>query len=154
MKADFAYDHDADVYRCPAGQALTHRTMTEQQGLQMRLYGTNACNDCALKSRCSSGHELRVSRWEHEQLVEASKTRRRSPAVPMIVRRSPVEHPFGMIRSWAGTCHFLTRRLSGVGTEMALNVLTYNIKRMVAPVGIKGLKAAIAIKGVMAVDDH
>ncbi len=39
VKADFAYDHDADVYRCPAGQALTHRTTAEQQGLQMRRIG-------------------------------------------------------------------------------------------------------------------
>ncbi|WP_416136312.1 IS1182 family transposase [Cypionkella sp.] len=66
VKADFAYGHDVDVYRCPAGKALTHRTTTEQQGLQMRRYWTNACKDCALKSRCTTGHELRVSRWEHE----------------------------------------------------------------------------------------
>lgn len=57
VKADFAYDHDADVYRCQAGRA--HRTTTEQQGLQMRRYWTNACKTCALKSRCTSGHERR-----------------------------------------------------------------------------------------------
>ena len=143
VKADFAYDHDADVYRCPAGQALTHRTTTEQQGLQMRRYWTNACKACALKSRCTTGHERRVSRWEHEHLVEASNARRRSPAAPMSVRRSTVEHPFGTIKSWTGPCHFLTRRLSGVGTEMALNVLAYNIKRIITLLGVKGLMAAI-----------
>lgn len=57
VKADFAYEHDADVYRCPAGQALTHHTTTEQQGLQMRRYWTNACKDCGLKGRCTTGHE-------------------------------------------------------------------------------------------------
>lgn len=143
VKADFAYDHDADVYRCPAGQALTHRTTTEQQGLQMRRYWTNACKACALKSRCTSGNERRVSRWEHEHLVEASNARRRGLAAPMSVRRSTVEHPFGTIKSWTGPCHFLTRRLGGVGTEMALNVLAYNIKRMISLVGTKGLMAAI-----------
>jgi hypothetical protein len=143
VKADFVYEHNADIYRCPAGQALTHRTTTEQQGLQMRRYWTNACKDCALKSRCTTGHERRVSRWEHEHLVEASNARRRSPAAPMSIRRSTVEHPFGTIKSWTGPCHFLTRRLQGVRTEMALNVLAYNIKRMVALVGIKGLMAAI-----------
>ncbi len=143
VKADFTYDHDADVYRCPAGQALTHRTTTEQQGLQMRRYWTNACKACALKSRCTTGHERRVSRWEHEHLVEASNARRRSPAAPMSVRRSTVEHPFGTIKSWTGPCHFLTRRLSGVGTEMALNVLAYNIKRIITLLGVKGLMAAI-----------
>jgi transposase len=143
VKADFAYDNQADIYRCPAGQALIYRTTSEQQGLQMRRYWTNACKACALKSRCTTGHERRVSRWEHEHLVEASNARRRSPSAPMSVRRSTVEHPFGTIKSWVGPCHFLTRRLRGVRTEMALNVLAYNIKRMIALVGIKGLMAAI-----------
>ena len=109
----------------------------------MRRYWTNACKACARKSRCTTGHERRVSRWEQEHLVEASNARRRSPSAPMSVRRSTVEHPFGTIKSWAGPCHFLTRRLRGVRTEMALNVLAYNIKRMIALVGIKGLMAAI-----------
>ena len=61
----------------------------------------------------------------------------------MSVRRSTVEHPFGTIKSWTGPCHFLTRQIKGVGTEMALNVLAYNIKRMIALVGIKGMIAAI-----------
>lgn len=143
VKADFAYEQDADIYRCPAGQALTRRTTTEQQGLQMRRYWTNACKDCALKSRCTRGQERRVSRWEHEHLVEASNARRRSPSAPMSVRRSTVEHPFGTIKAWTGPCHFLTRRLSGVRTEMALNVLAYNIKRMIALIGVQGLIAAI-----------
>lgn len=143
VKADFTYEHDADIYHCPAGQALTHRTTTEQQGLQMWRYWTNACKGYDLKSRCTTGQERRVSRWEHEQLVEASNARRRSPSAPMSVRRSTVEHPFGTIKSWTGSCHFLTRRLSGVRTEMALNVLAYNIKRMIALVGIKALMAAV-----------
>jgi hypothetical protein len=144
VKADFAYEHDADIYRCPAGQALTHRTTTEQQGLQMRRHWTNACKDCDLKSRCTTGQERRVSRWGHELLVEASDARRRSPSAPMSVRRSTVEYPFGMIKSWTGSGHFLTRRLSGVRTEMALNVLAYNIKRMIALVGIKALMATVS----------
>jgi hypothetical protein len=57
--------------------------------------------------------------------------------------RSTVEHPFGTIKSWTGPCHFLTRQLRGVRTEMALKVLAYNIKRMIVLVRIKGLMAAI-----------
>jgi hypothetical protein len=139
-----AYEHHADIYRCPAGQALTHRTNTEQQGLHMRRYWTNACKDCALKSRCTTGQERRVSTWEHEHLVGASNARRRSPSAPMSDRRPTVKHPFGTIKTWTGLCHFLTRRLAGVRTEMALNVLAYNIKRMIALVGVKGLMVSIA----------
>lgn len=61
----------------------------------------------------------------------------------MRVRRSTVEHPFGTIKAWTGSCHFLTKRFQGVGTEMALNVLAYNIKRMISLVGMPGLMAAI-----------
>ena len=55
-----------------------------------------------------------------------------------------VEHPFGTLKAWMGHTHFLTRRLKNVRTEMALNVLAYNIKRVVALIGIQGLMRAIA----------
>ena len=62
----------------------------------------------------------------------------------MPLRRCTVEHPFGTIKAWMGHTHFLTRRLKNVRTEMALNVLAYNIKRVVALIGIQGLMRAIA----------
>lgn len=61
----------------------------------------------------------------------------------MTLRRCTVEHPFGTIKAWMGATHFLTRRLRNVRTEMALNVLAYNIKRMIALVGVRGLMAVI-----------
>lgn len=36
VKADFAYDPDRDVYRCPAGEELTRRYTREEDGLQIR----------------------------------------------------------------------------------------------------------------------
>lgn len=57
-------------------------------------------------------------------------------------RRCTVEHPFGTLKSWMGTTHFLSRRLKNVGAEMALNVLTYNIKRMINIIGIGPLTKA------------
>ncbi len=62
---------------------------------------------------------------------------------PMTLRRCTVEHPFGTIKAWMGATHFLTRRLRNVRTEMVLNVLAYNIKRMIALVGVRGLMAVI-----------
>lgn len=116
--------------------------ITETTRHTLEKWIADACKACDLQSRCTTGHERRVSRWEHEHLVEASNARRRSRAAPMSVRRSTVDHPFGTIQSWTGPCHFLTRRLRGVQTEMALNVLAFNIKRMIALVGIKGLMVA------------
>ena len=62
----------------------------------------------------------------------------------MTMRRSTVEHPFGTIKCRMGATHFLMRRLPKVATEMALNVLAYNIKRVMAILGVAGLLEALA----------
>jgi hypothetical protein len=61
----------------------------------------------------------------------------------MGVRRQTVEHPFGTFKSWMGSTHFLTRTLKQVRTEMSLHVLAYNIKRVIAIIGVGPLLQAI-----------
>jgi hypothetical protein len=56
-------------------------------------------------------------------------------------RRQTVEHPFGTIKSWMGATHL--RTLKHVGTEMALHVLAYNMKRLMHILGVGGLIEAI-----------
>ena len=143
VKADFAYDPARDIYRCPAGEDLTYRYTREEDGLQIRRYWTGACRDCPVRQRCTTGKERRITRWEHEHLVDAMRDRLRGTDDPMTLRRCTVEHPFGTIKAWMGTTHFLTKRLKNLRTEMALNVLAYNIKRMISISGIRGLMAAI-----------
>ena len=143
VKADFAYDADADVYRCPAGETLTYRYTTEEAGLVVRRYWASVCQSCPVKARCTTGKERRITRWEHEHLVDEMRDRMsRDPAL-MVLRRSTVEHPFGTIKAWMGATHFRMRTLRNVRTEMAFHVLAYNIKRMIALVGVRGLLAAI-----------
>jgi hypothetical protein len=62
----------------------------------------------------------------------------------MIIRRQTVEHPFGTLKAWMGSTHFLTKTLEKVKTEMSLQVLAYNIKRMVNIFGVRPLMQAIA----------
>ncbi|MFC3061833.1 IS1182 family transposase [Paenirhodobacter populi] len=143
VKPDFAFDAEADIYRCPAGEALTYRYTTEEDGLELRRYWTGECGGCPMKARCTTGKERRITRWAHEHLIEAARARLIGPTEPMTIRRSTVEHPFGTIKAWMGTTHFLTRRLRNVRTEIALNVLAYNIKRMVALIGIRGMMEAV-----------
>lgn len=61
----------------------------------------------------------------------------------MGVRRQTVEHPFGTLKAWMGSTHFLTRTLAKVRTEMSLHVLAYNVKRMIAILGARPLIEAI-----------
>ena len=62
----------------------------------------------------------------------------------MAIRRRTVEHPFGTIKAWMGATHFLTRTLPKVRAEMSLNVLAYNLKRMIAIFGVRPLIRAMA----------
>ena len=117
--------------------------MIEEAGLAVSRYWTTACGSCPLKSRCTTGKERRISRWEHEPLVEAMQQRLDEHPDAMRLRRETVEHPFGTIKMWMGATHFLMRRLHNVKTEMALNVLAYNLTRVMNITGIRPLMAAI-----------
>ena len=57
----------------------------------------------------------------------------------MLIRKQTVEHPFGTIKFWMGATHLLTRGFKGVGTEMDLHVLAYNMKRMISIFSVSGL---------------
>ena len=143
-KRDFIYDPIKDHYRCPAGQHLTYRMTREESGRVMRTYFTNACETCLLKSDCTTGKERRVKRWEREHLLERVQERLDRTPGAMQVRRETIEHTFGTFKAWMGATHFKMKTLKHVATEMALHVLAYNIKRVIAIVGIEKLLEAIA----------
>jgi transposase len=142
-KQDFVYVAADDVYRCPAGERLTYRYANVEEGKTLRRYWTGGCKTCGLKVQCTTGSERRVTRWEHEAVLEKVQDRLDHNPAAMVVRRQTVEHPFGTIKCWMGWTHFLTKRLPKVATEMALNVLAYNMKRVMMIVGVGGLLEAM-----------
>ena len=144
VKADFLYDAEADSYTCPAGKVLTYRYTREEGGLMHRRYWQNDCQYCRLKARCTTGKERRITRWEHEHLIDAMHARMDEMPDLMRTRRCTVEHPFGTIKAWMGAAHFQMRRIRNVSTEMALHVLAYNIKRVINMIGIRPLLRAMA----------
>ncbi len=142
-KQDFVHVAEDDVYLCPAGERLTYRYTTEEDCKMLRRYWTAACQACALKSKCTTGRERRISRWEHEAVLETVQSRLDRNPDKMRMRRQTVEHPFGTIKSWMGSTHFQMKTLKHVGTEMALHVLAYNMKRVMSILGVGGLMEAI-----------
>lgn len=144
-KQDFAYVADQDVYRCPAGALLPHHMTTIEKGMVLHRYWDRAsCQACALKPRCTPSVERRVTRWEHEAVIEAMQRRMDlAPHSPMKLRRRIVEHPFGTIKAWMGHTHFLMKRLANVKTEISLHILAYNLKRVMRILGTGPLIAAI-----------
>jgi len=142
-KQDFRYVAEGDVYICPAGKRLAYSFTTEDKGLVLRRYRTNACQSCTIKHECTTAKERLISRWEHEHVIEAVQRRLDEHPEKMRQRRETVEHPFGTIKARMGATHFLMKTLPRVAAEMALHVLAYNLTRVMNIMGIQPLMAAI-----------
>jgi hypothetical protein len=134
-KADFIYDPQKNEYRCPAGQVLIWRFATVEK--------RHDKPGCPLKEKCTPSPNRRVTRWEHQAVLDAMQTRLEQSPDAMRIRRSTVEHPYGMIKAWMGATHFLTTGLERVKTEMSLHVLAYNLRRLMALLGIAAVIDAI-----------
>ena len=142
-KRDFKYHAEDDEYECPAGERAIYRFTREEGGKRIRRYWSSACRHCPLKPQCTTGKERRISRWEHEPILDELEARvERNPDM-MKVRRSTAEHPFGTIKFWMGSTHFQMRTLKRVNAEMSLHVLAYNLKRVINILGTKQLIEAI-----------
>ena len=142
-KQDFRYVAEADLYICPAGERLKYYYSNEENGLVLRRYWTNACRTCAIKHRCTTGAQRRITRWEHEHVLEAVQRRLDEHPEKMRMRRETVEHPFGTIKARMGATHFLMKTLPRVASEMALHVLAYNLTRVMNILGTGALMAAM-----------
>lgn len=143
-KEDFIYDPQQDCYCCPAGQVLTFRFETVEQGRQIRYYSTSACQGCPFKAQCTRNKgNRRITRWVHESLMEDMQQRVLTNLEKVKLRKSLVEHPFGTIKRWMDHGYFLTRGLTKVRGEMSLTILVYNLKRVINIIGVKELIAVV-----------
>jgi transposase len=143
-KQDFVYLPDEDVYRCPAGERLTWRFTGVEAGRTAHRYWSSNCAGCSLKPQCTPAKERRVARWEHEAVIDAMQARLDRKPDAMRIRRATVEHPFGTLKAWMGATHFRTRTLKSTRTEMSLQVLAYNLKRVIQRLGVRPLIEAVA----------
>src|SRR5664279_223833 len=146
-KSDFIYIAKDDEYQCPAGQRAIYRYTREEKGMQLRRYWSSACPQCPMKQRCTPSPYRRIARWEHETVLEDVQRRLNRQLDAMTLRRRTIEHVFGTLKHWMGSTHFLTRRLDNVSTEMSLHVLAYNLKRVIAIMGMPRTMKAMEMAG-------
>ncbi len=144
-KPDFIYIASDDEYRCPAGQRLVRHFTTIEAGMTLNIYWCSVCQSCPIKAQCTTGKERRVRRWEHEAVLDAMQERLDRDPEKMRGRRQTVEHPFGTIKNWMGSTHFVTRTIERVRTEMSLHVLAYNLKRVMKLLGIGATIEAMGV---------
>jgi len=103
-----------------------------------------ACDDCAIRSRCTNGRFRTVSRMENEAVLDRMQARLAERPDVLDRRRETVEHPFGTIKQWMNQGAFLMRGLEKVRAEFSLTALAYNLRRVLNIVGFAELMAAVA----------
>ena len=140
--SQFEYDAAKDVYICPAGNELPKaRTGMDSGLLKGFYYDCIACRECSIRSKCTTSKKepRRIRRWIHEEIIDKMQSNLEKAPDTTLIRKQTVEHPFGTIKMWMGSQHFLTKRFKNVGTEMDLHVLAYNLTRMMTIIGPKQL---------------
>jgi transposase len=141
---DFIYDAEHDHYTCPACQHLTKgKVRSDRRDTIDHYRNLTACSACALKPQCTPDKHKRVKRWQHENVLDRMQDRLERMPEAMSIRRQTVEHPFGTIKAWMGSTHFLMKTLEKVKTEMSLHVLAYNLKRVINILGVGPLLKAL-----------
>lgn len=137
----FIYDAASDTWRCPAGETLSCRDVSQTE--QKKRYTTKACGGCALKPRCTKAAQRTIVRGFYEDILEVMHRRAMSDPVWMHQRRCLVEHPFGTMKWLMGYPRFLVRGLKKAKAELALTILGYNLKRVINILGVPALLAAL-----------
>ena len=149
---DFAYDAQADVYRCPAGAELRPMEGYKQDvggKLHVRYSALQSvCGVCPLRSRCLTEKARRreVHRWQHQDVIDRHRARMAEAAAALMMRRRAAlaEHPFGTLKCRAGYRHFLLRGLHKVRGEWSLMALCYNFGRVLSILGLDRFLAYLA----------
>lgn len=144
-KTMFSYDKATDTYRCPAGQVLGR--YKRDRTAQTNYYWTSACAGCEKKSQCTRSARRSIARSWFADAAERADQRAKNNRRLMRLRSATAEHPFGNLKAMLEG-GFLLRTLPKVKGEMALAVLTYNLKRASNILGIGQLMQELSMMAV------
>lgn len=137
----FSYDPDNDSWRCPAGETLNLYKTSHTQ--KKKEYTTKACGGCPLKAQCTNTKRRVIVRDFYEDSRETMHQRATVDPAWMKLRRETAEHPFGTMKWLMAHPRFLVRGLTKAKSELALGVLCYNLKRVLAILGVPALLKAL-----------
>ena len=144
-RADFAYDHQRDVYRCPGGTALRTTGTLVNDGTTM-LYTAlqRECAGCALKPRCCPNTPARkVPRSIHEGARDMARQIARSWEGSTSRRlRKKVEMLFAHLKRILKFDRLRLRGPTGAHDEFLLAATAQNLRKLAKLVPTPKLKAA------------
>lgn len=142
QKSDFAYDHERNEYRCPAGQVLSYGGDDKRR--KLHLYRRSGCARCPLQAGCTKADTRTITRHFFEQAFERSQARLWSDPSLRRRRMSIAERPFAMLKQAIALRRFVCRGMAGAQAEMAIAVTGYNLKQMISRIGVPRMLALLA----------
>ncbi|MHB8544763.1 MAG: IS1182 family transposase [Leptospirales bacterium] len=129
----FKYNKDDNTYACPQGNIMHFMNNTRNEKKVFMVYGTGACAQCPVRSRCTASKKgRRIYRWEDQELLdEHRKKMLLQGSEKMKKRKALVEHPFGTIKRALNSGYTLLKGTRKVSGEFGLMALAYNMKRVI-----------------------
>jgi transposase len=134
----FAYDAEADTYRCPGDEVLRLRALDTATRVRIYKAPAGACGTCALKPKCTGAAGGRqVHRSFDEAYLERVRGYHATEAYRKAMRKRQVwvEPLFAEAKDWHGLRRFRLRGLPKVNGEALLVAAGQNLKRLLSKLG-------------------
>ncbi len=139
-RSNFTYDHDRDLYVCPAGKELMHyrrqfqtpRTGVDAEGLMRYRATKQDCGSCVLKERCCPKHDARkLLRSIHEGARDMARDIAETDAYVVSRReRKKVEMLFAHLKRILRLDRLRLRGPNGARDEFHLAAAAQNLRKL------------------------
>jgi hypothetical protein len=143
---DFRYDHDGDLYFCPAGKMLvTKGTLVNDGATLLYRASTFDCGPCSLKARCSPNTPARkIPRSIHEGARDAAREIAKTDAYVTSRReRKKVEMLFAHLKRILKLDRLRLRGPKGAKDEFLLAATAQNLRKLAKLIPMPQLASVI-----------
>ena len=149
-KSQFAYEPQADTYRCPQGKDLLFLGTSTERGQGVRVYRCRECGVCPVRGECTADAGGRmVKQYWYDQAVAAHREKMKGDTARALskLRKTIVEPVFGIIKEQLDGRRFLLRGLENVRAEWALLCTAHNLRKIVRAVWSGRAQVGLAAVG-------
>ena len=139
-RSDFRYDHQQDVYVCPAGHTLkqrqrrysTPRPLVDADGMMRYRSSKPVCDACSLKPKCCPGQAMRkIVRSIHEGARDMAREIAKTEAYAIARRnRKKVEMLFAHLKRILRLTRLRLRGPGGAHDEFLLAATAQNLRKL------------------------
>jgi transposase len=130
-RADFAFDHERNVYICPGGAKLTSTGTIDQGHIVYYRASKNDCSVCSLKAKCTTAAVRKITRDFDEDVRDRVRALANTEAFQQSRReRKKIEMRFAHMKRILRLDRLRLRGLSGARDEVLLTATAQNLRRL------------------------